>query len=108
MENPEFIKDIKDGFKNLNSNAGGFSVKENINSITRSINRLRTEDKNVSLHFKKIAADIMNTYTSQVQYSQLKNKSENSGLHVKTEFDAGFFESLAILKAELFKLLEKI
>jgi hypothetical protein len=108
MGNSEFIKDIKEGFNNLNSSAGGFSVKENISNITRSINRLRTEDKNVSLHLKKIAADILGAYTCQVQYSQLRNKSENPGLHVKPEFDAGFFESLAILKAELFEVLEKI
>lgn len=108
MENSELIKDIKEGFKNLNSNSSGFSVKENINSITGAINRLRTEDGNISLHLKKIAADIMNAYTNQVQYSQLRNKSESPGLQVKPEFDAGFFESLAILKTELFKLLEKI
>ena len=108
MDNNELIKNIKLTFEELTSRADSLAVKETITSVVRSVNRLQTSDTALNLLLRKISADLMKSYTNQVQYSDLKNKSENPGLKVKPEFDESFFKSLVILKNELFTLLEKL
>ena len=84
------------------------SVAETIRGIALDINRLVVEDKEVNLKLKKISVDLMSAYTSELQFQELKNKSENPGLKVKPEFEESFFQSVGILKTELFNILEKL
>lgn len=108
MKKEEAIRDLKENFELLRPGSSSQSIAGAIRSLNRAISLLQTDDKKMNLRLKKIAADLMSAYTSQVQYSELKNKSENPGLKVKPEFDESFFESLGILKAELYQLLDKL
>jgi hypothetical protein len=108
MTNEELLKNINDGFNEIVPGAGSTAIKAAINNVTRSINRLQIDDREINLRLRKISTDLMKTFTNQVQYSELKNKAENPGVKVKTEFDDSFFESLAILKKELFESINKI
>ncbi len=108
MGNTELIKELKENFLLLQRGAISQLIGETIRSSVRLIQRLKTEDRQLDLVLKKIAADIMSVYTNQVNYSEMRNKSENPGLNVRPEFDDSFFESLLILKKELFDVLKKI
>jgi len=108
MENSVLAKYLQNNFESLHPELRSELIEETIRNISRDINRLKTNDTDLNLHLKKIAADVMNTYTNQVQYSELRNKSENPGLKVKPEFDESFFQALAILKTELFETLKKL
>ena len=108
MGNTEIIKSIKLSFEELSSESSAFFIKEAIENAVGRINRLQTSDKNLNLLLRKISADLMKSYSNQLQYSELRNKTENRGLNVKPKFDRSFFESLTILKLELFAVLEKL
>ena len=108
MDNTDLIKELRENFALLKPGISADSTGELLRSISREINRLNVEDKSMNLHLKKISADLMSAYTSEVQFQELKNKSENPGLKVKPEFEESFFKSIAILRAELFALLEKL
>jgi hypothetical protein len=108
MDHTSLIKNIELNFESLHSGAGIHTIGESIRSIVRDLNRLRTDNNEVDLQLKKIAVALMDTYTKQVKYSELMNKAENPGLKLKMEFDDSFFESLVILRKELFKAFEGI
>lgn len=108
MENTERIQHIREAFVHIKPGLSASSLGEAIRSLAGDVNRLTTSDKDLNLKLKKIAADLRSSYTSQLQYSELRNKSEHPGLNVKPEFDSSFFESLGILKTELFDLLARL
>jgi len=108
MQNADLIKEIKESFELLSRQENKIAIGESVRSITRSINRLTTDKSELNLHLKKIAADLTSLYTNQLQYWELRSKTENPGLKVKPDFDKSFFDALAILKQELFGALEKL
>ena len=108
MENAELIQDLKQSLESINEDTNQRAIGEQVRSSVRTINRLNTDKSDLNLQLKKIVVDLTSLYTNQVQYWELRNKSENPGLKVKPEFDKSFFESLRILKAELFALLDQL
>lgn len=108
MKNAELVKELKQSLESINENSSTTAIGEEVRSSVRTINRLNTDRSDLNLQLKKISADLNSLYTNQVQYWELRNKSENPGLKVKPEFDKSFFESLAILKKELFILLNQL
>jgi hypothetical protein len=107
MTNKELVNNIRESFSEIVPSASLAVIEMQISDIARCINRLRTDDKDKGLRLKRISTDLVKAYTSQVQYLQLRNRSEHPGMNVKAEFDATFFESVHILKEELFLTLEK-
>ena len=108
MDQQELIKEIKEEFTLLKPGTAAAAIESGIRVIIRQISHFKNPENGSVLKLNKIAADLMSLYKNQVQYSELKNKSENPGLNVKPEFDGSFFTSLAILREELLQLLEKI
>lgn len=108
MENAALIKELKENFDELTKQSSQNAINEIIRTAVRTINRLSTDKSDLNLQLKKIAADLTSLYANQLQYWVMRNKTENPGLKVKPEFDKSFFDSLAILKNELFQSLEKL
>jgi hypothetical protein len=108
MENAELIKELKKDLDALLEQKNNKELGELIRIVTRSINRLTTDNADLNLRLKKVAADLTNLYTSQLQYWELRNKAENPGLKVKPDFDESFFRSAGVLKTELYTLLDKL
>ncbi|PBQ33263.1 hypothetical protein CNR22_16265 [Sphingobacteriaceae bacterium] len=108
MQNNELIKDLKETFSLMTQQSSQTTLAEGVRSAVRTINRLSTDKSALNLHLKKIAADLTALYANQLQYWELLSKTENPGLKVKPEFDESFFNSLAILRQELFQALEKL
>lgn len=108
METTELIKDLKESLDAIKEGTSPATIGELVRTSVRSLHRLNTDKSELNLHLTKIAVDLTSLHANQLQYWELRSKSENPGLKVKPEFDGSFFESLKILKIELFEALKKL
>jgi len=106
MSNEEIIKEIRQNFERLSSRKNS-EVKSLVNTISRQIGRLHVQDKELSLTLLKISEDLRNMLTSEKDYFDIKNKTSGTP-EVKTEYSESFFESLNVLKEELYKVFTKL
>ncbi|MGZ4090235.1 MAG: hypothetical protein ACXVNO_05910 [Bacteroidia bacterium] len=103
MGNGQLIKDIKENFTDLLQHNRDVEVKPLINTIVRSLGRIKTDNKALNLSLLKIANDLKSAETSEEQFYRQQNPATKN-----IQYSKSFFLSLDILKEELFKILDEL
>lgn len=104
MTNEKLIAEIKENFELLGSRRNS-EVNALLNAVNRNVMRLQTRDKQLSLQLLKIVTDLKNMLVSEADYFKLRHPNNRTN---RIEYSDSFFESLDVIKKELFLLLQKI
>lgn len=102
MENTEIIDSIRENLQELDRKKSA-DVKLLVNTVVRSLGRLKAEDKSIQLQLSKLASDLRMNELNEEKFFRLNNSSS-----AKMEYSEGFYSSLNILKQELLVLLTKL
>lgn len=108
MKTTELTKQLKESLDSIKEGSSPATIGELVRTSVRTLQRLNPDKSELNLHLKKIAVDLSSLHTHQLQYWELRSKSENPGLKVKPEFDKSFFDALGILREELYPLLDQL
>lgn len=103
MSKEEIIKDIRDNFEELCSSKNNSNVKALINTISRMSTRLQLKDKSSTARVQKVIVDLKSTEAGEVEFYRLQNPSAG-----RTEYSKSFYDSITLLKNDLFKMLSEL
>jgi hypothetical protein len=102
MRNSELIADILGNFERIEAGKNE-TVKPALNAITRLISLLKARDREDNLHLLKISSDLKSAEESESQFFTLNNPRTKD-----TEYSDSFYQSIHILKEELFQILDQL
>jgi len=102
MTNTEIITEIKKNFERV-ADHKNINVKSEINSVVRQIGLLKVQDKSANLRLLQIIADLKSAEENETRVFKLSNPEAGT-----IEYSDSFFNSVNILKEELFEILNKL